>query len=574
MAFRALLTDIATGARRRVMAALPLLATAVAAAGGIPAPSLAKDGELAIGITQYPSTLNPLIDAMSAKSYVLGLAFRPLTTYDADWKLVCLLCTELPSIENGRAVPVDRDDGKRGIRLTYTIRPDATWGDGRPVTTEDVLFSYEVGRNPLTGVPGREVYDRIDRIDVQDEKTFTLHLNKLIFNYAANTFDLLPAHLERAAFAGDPAQYRTRSLYVTDPTNPGLYNGPYRIADVVPGSHIALAPNPTWKGAKPPFNRVIVRTIENTAALEANLLSGQIDMIAGEVGISLDQALAFEKRNSDRFAVTYKPGLFYEHIDLNLDNPMLRDRRVRRALLSGIDRETINRKLFAGRQPVANGFVSPLDWVHTDDVERYPYDPSKAKALLDEAGWKAPPGGAGDGIRVNAKGERLAFDLSTTAGNRSREAVVQVIQSQWRQLGVDARIRNEQPRVLFGETLNRRNFGAALFAWISAPESPPRTTLRSTEIPRAENGYGGQNFPGFANPEMDGLIDAIEIELDREKRAALWRRVQQIYAAELPVLPLYFRADPYILPKWLKGVSPTGHLAPTTLWVETWRNER
>ena len=570
---RTFLADaLAAVLRRRVPAALPLLVAAVVGAG-IPTPSFAKDGELAIGITQYPSTLNPLIDAMLSKSYVLGLAYRPITTYDADWKLVCLLCTELPSIENGRAVPVDLEGGKRGIDLTYTIRPDATWGDGRPVTTEDVMFSYDVGRNPLTGVPGREIYDRISRVDVQDEKTFTLHLNKLIFNYAANTFDLLPAHLERAAFT-DPAQYRTRSLYVTDPTNPGLYNGPYRIAEVVPGSHIALERNAAWKGPKPPFDRIVVRSIENTAALEANLLSGQLDMISGEAGIPLDQALAFEKRNGDRFTILYKPGLSYEHIDLNLDNPVLRDRRVRQALLFGLDRETINRKLFAGRQPVADTFVNPLDWVHTaEGVQHYAYDPAKAKALLDEAGWAVRAGGGGD-IRVNAQGDRLSFDLSTTAGNRSREAVAQVVQSQWRQLGIDARLRNEQPRVLFGETLPRRRFDAAMFAWISAPESVPRTTLHSTEIPRAENGYGGQNSTGFANPEMDGLIDAIEVELDREKRAALWRRVQQIYADDLPVLPLYFRADPYILPKWLKGVIPTGHLAPTTLWVEAWRVEK
>jgi len=573
MPLRTFLADaLAAVLRRRVRAALPLLVAAVVGAG-IPSPSFARDGELAIGITQYPSTLNPLIDAMLSKSYVLGLAYRPVTTYDADWKLVCVLCTELPSIENGRAVPVDLEGGKRGINLTYTIRPDATWGDGRPVTTEDVMFSYDVGRNPLTGVPGREVYDRISRIDVQDEKTFTLHLNKLIFNYAANTFDLLPAHLERAAFT-DPAQYRTRSLYVTDPTNPGLYNGPYRIAEVVPGSHIALERNAAWKGPKPPFDRIVVRSIENTAALEANLLSGQLDMISGEAGIPLDQALAFEKRNGDRFTILYKPGLSYEHIDLNLDNPVLRDRRVRQALLYGLDRETINRKLFAGRQPVADTFVNPLDWVHTaEGVQHYAYDPAKAKALLDEAGWTVRAGGGSD-IRVNAQGDRLSFDLSTTAGNRSREAVAQVVQSQWRQLGIDARLRNEQPRVLFGETLPRRRFDAAMFAWISAPESVPRTTLHSTEIPRAENGYGGQNSTGFANPEMDGLIDAIEVELDREKRAALWRRVQQIYADDLPVLPLYFRADPYILPKWLKGVTPTGHLAPTTLWVETWRVEK
>src|ERR1700730_15034436 len=90
---------------------------------------------LTIGITQFPSTLNPNIEAMAAKSYVLGLALRPFTVYDADWKLPCLFCTDLPSIDNGRAVPADLDGGTKGIDLTYTIRPDAHWGDGTPVTT-------------------------------------------------------------------------------------------------------------------------------------------------------------------------------------------------------------------------------------------------------------------------------------------------------------------------------------------------------------------------------------------------------------------------------------------------------
>src|SRR5690349_21681957 len=97
------------------------------------APARAKD-ELVIGITQYPSTLNPGIEAMMAKAYVLAMARRPLTTYDADWKIVCMLCTELPSLENGRAEIVELGDGKRGVNLTYTIREDAKWGDGKPVS--------------------------------------------------------------------------------------------------------------------------------------------------------------------------------------------------------------------------------------------------------------------------------------------------------------------------------------------------------------------------------------------------------------------------------------------------------
>ena len=551
----------------RKAAAVALLFVLLTALAG---PARAERDQLVIGITQFPSTFHPNIDSMLAKSYVLGMTRRPFTVFDADWKLVCMLCTELPTIENGLAVPETTPDGKQGIAVTYTIRPDAQWGDGTPITTRDVTFTWEVGRHPKSGVIPKEFYRSLYEIEVKDDKTFTLHFDKLTFDYnAINAFELLPAHLDEAAFA-EPEAYRNRTLYETDTTNPGLYFGPYRIAEVVPGSHVVLVPNPTWWGEKPQFERIVVRVIENTAALEANLLSGAIDMIAGELGLTIDQALAFEKRHGDRFDISYKPGLAYEHIDLNLDNPILADPRVRRALLHGLDRQAISDQLFEGRQPVAHSNVNPLDWVHADDTPRYPYDPAKAAALLDEAGWAK---GAG-GVRRNAAGEPLTLEIMTTAGNRTRELVEQVLQSQWKQLGIDARIRNQPARVFFGQTVSERKFPAmAMFAWISAPESVPRTTLHSDHIPTPDNNWAGQNYTGFSNAEMDDLIEQIEVELDRDKRREMWRRLQHIYAEELPALPLYFRANPYILPKELKGVRPTGHQYPTTLWVEEWRAE-
>ena len=159
----------------------------------------------------------------------------------------------------------------------------------------------------------------------------------------------------------------------------------------------------------------------------------------------------------------------------------------------------------------------------------------------------------------------------TTAGNRTRELVEQVIQSQWRELGVDVRIRNEPPRVFFGDTVTHRKFtGFAMFAWVSSPEAAPRGVLHSKEIPRPENGWSGNNVAGYANPEVDRLTDAIEVELDRERRHGLWAELQSLYAEELPALPLYFRANAYIRPKWLAGVRPTGHQFSSTLWVEEW----
>ena len=197
-----------------------------------------------------------------------------------------------------------------------------------------------------------------------------------------------------------------------------------------------------------------MRTIENTAALEANLLSGTIDMVAGELGLSLDEALAFEKRHGETFRMIYKPGLVFEHIDLNLDRPVLADRRVRQALILGLDRDAISRSLFAGRQPVADSLVNPLDAGYSADMPRYRHDPAAAAKLLEEAGWRAQ----GGGIRRNEQGKPLSLELMTTAGNRTRELVEQVLQSQWRKIGVEIRIRNEPARVLFGETLRHRRF--------------------------------------------------------------------------------------------------------------------
>jgi peptide/nickel transport system substrate-binding protein len=522
---------------------------------------------LTIGITQFPSTLNPNIDAMAAKSYVLGMALRPFTVYDADWRLVCLLCVTLPSIDNGLAVPVDLADGKKGVDITYQIRPEAKWGDGVPVTTKDVEFTYEVGRDPKSAVGNAELYRRITSIDLKDDKTFTLHVDKLTFDYAAiNDFVLLPEHIERAAFA-DPAQYRVHTRYSTEPTNPGLYNGPYRVTEVAAGSHVLLEPNPYWAGPPGHFRRVTVRAIENTAALEANLLSGTIDMVAGELGLSLDEALAFEKRHGDQFHMIYKPGLVYEHIDLDLDRPALADRRVREALILGLDREAIAKSLFAGRQKVADSFVNPLDAGYSAETPRYRHDPARAATLLEATGWQAQPGG----IRRNAEGQALSLELMTTAGNRTRELVEEVLQSQWRQIGVDIRIKNEPARVLFGETMPHRRFDMAMYAWISAPEDVPRSTLHSSEVPDAGNAFAGQNTSGFKNAEMDRLIDALEIELDPDKRKALWTDAQRLYATELPSLPLFFRSDVFILPKWLEGVRPTGNQYPTTLWITDWR---
>ena len=526
----------------------------------------AKD-DLVIGVAQFPSSLNPYYDSLTIKSYVLGFGIRPVTAFDKDWKLSCLLCATLPTLENGLA----KVDGK-GMAVTLKLKPDLNWGDGVPVTAKDVVFTWKLGRDPTSGFANTHPWDRATAIDVIDDKTVMLHLDKIRVDY--NQWDtLLPAHIEGPTFekAGSFAEYQKQTTFSRAPTTAGLYNGPFVMTSYQSGQQIVMEPNPYWKGTKPGLKRVILKLIENTAALQANLLSGDVDMVAGEgVGLTIDQVIALRKANPDKFEYIFKPSLTYEHIDLKLENPILAEVKVRRALLAAIDRQTLVDRLFEGMQPVADTWVNRLDPLASKELARFPYDPNLTRALLAEAGWK--PGA--DGICRNAAGEKLSLEINTTAGNKLRELTEAVLQSMWKASCIEVTIRNEPARTLFGETLKKRQFSAmVMYAWSSGVGDSPRATLGSDKIPTAANNWGGNNGIAFSDPRMDQLIGQAETELDMEKQIGVWAEMQKIYADKVLVLPLFFRADPHVVPKWLEGYTPTGHSDMSILFSENWKSK-
>ena len=546
-------------------------AFALALLAGLPQAQAQAKNDLVIGVAQFPSSLNPYFDALVIKAYVLDFSIRPVTAFDKDWKLSCVLCTTLPTIENGGAKFETTADGKKGIAVTLTLKPDLKWSDGTPVTTKDLMFTWKLGANPASGFSNGNPWSRAVAIDVADDHTATLHLDKIDVTY--NQWDrLLPAHIEaKAAGSGDAGEYVKGTVFNRAPTTPGLYNGPFMVTGYESGSRIVLEQNPHWAGQKPYFKRIIIKTIENTAALSANLLSGDIDMAPGDApALTIDQVIALRNQKPDAFNYVFQPSLTYEHINVKTENPILADIKVRRALLAAIDRETMVKRLFEGKQPVAATWVNPLNPNYTPDVPVAKYDPATARALLAEAGWK--PGA--DGICRNAAGDRLSLEFSTTAGNKLRELQQQVLQSQWKASCIEVVIKNEPARTLFGETVKKRSYtGLVMYGWSSAVTEGPRRTLHSSQIPTAANNYGGSNASAMNNPQMDAWIEEAESELDPAKAKLLWAKMQAKYAEETRVLPLFFRAEPYVLPKWLKGLTPTGHGDTTAMSAEAWRAE-
>lgn len=536
------------------------------------------NAELKIGISQEFETLNPLIMSMVASSYIHYMVGRRLVTLDPDNKWQPQIAKAIPTIENGQA-KIITENGKKKIQSIWEIKENANWGDGTPVTCEDIIFTRRVALSPMVSVAEKETYSQIERIDVdpKNKKKCTFTYEKAKWDhYQLGTFYIIPKHIEEPIFNKHGKQkegYEKNSSYVKNPTNPGLYNGPYIVTEVKLGDHVTVVPNKHFYGEAPKIQKVIVRLIPNTGTLEANLRSGTIDKIA-VLGLTFDQALEFEKKvkseNLD-YVVKIEPSSVHEHIDLNLENPILKDAKVRKAMLTAIDKDQLVKSFFDNRQPASLHFMTTNDPWFTNDpkyVTTYKFSKRTAAKMLDEAGWKEGP----DGYRYK-DGKKLSLVFMTTAGNKTREAVQVYLQSQWKAVGIEITPKNEPGRVFFGETTKKRKFDMAMYAWVSSPESNPRSTQHSNSVPTEKNGWSGQNYPAWKNSKMDKLIDDMDLEMNHKKRLEIAWEMQKLYTEDIPAIPLYYRADNAVIPKNLKNFRLSGHQFSETNEIEKWTLE-
>lgn len=531
--------------------------TALAAATAtatVPATAQPRD-QLTIGMSEFPADMHPFITNLLVRNYILGAARRTVFRFDASGQVVCQLCTEVPTVANGRA----RLAGQ-GMEVEFTLREGLRWADGTKLTTRDIALGWEVEKifAPPASVNG---------IDIIDERSYRVRLKTPRYDFDRLTPSPIAEHIEGAIFASrkDPLDYGQRSAFNRAPETPGLWNGPFRVTGFKVNESVTMERNPTWEGPGPHFRRVTFRFIENTSALQAALLAGDIDTV---YGLTLDQALGLEKREAAKFDVSFIPAISTNSLYVQLDNPILADVRVRRAIVQAIDRQTLVNRLYEGKVPVANSILSPVEKSRDPNVKQWKYDPAAARALLAEAGWKPGP----DGILVNASGERLSLDLVHSTGIRVVELVGQVIQSQLKTVGIEIVIKAEPVRVLLGETVRKRQFKAlAMFNWTPAPDGIPYFTYHSSRVPSAENAYAGTNYMGLRDPAMDGLLDGAIAELDPARRQVLWNGIQGYIAENLPIIPLHHGTNIFVAPKWLTGMTPMRSVFLPPLWIEEWR---
>jgi len=518
-----------------------------------PRPPAQKKKRVTIGITQEPDTLFMPFKEMNASEHVGRPGALMLTAFDEHWQIVPQAAEAIPTVENGGVVM--GPDGT--MTVTWRLKDGLFWADGVAVTASDFVFGWQVMRDKDLEVIDRASALRVQDMQAKDARTLVVTWQKPYAYYAYfRNHEPLPRH------ALEPTYQRDKRALGKD-SRP-LLGGAFTVAEWVPQSHIVLRKNPHAQALKPELDEIVWKIIPQTQTMEAAFLSGAVDIIS-IIGLTFDQARDFHARHPD--AVThFTPALMLEHIDLNLDHPALKDRRVRQALLYALNREELVRALFDGKQPVAHS-SEPDD---NDDagVIRYPYDPAKAKALLDEAGFVAAADGG-----VRKKGDvALSFTLHSTAGDRLREQVEQLLVDWWRAVGVEVTIQNQPAKLLFGETIRRRGFDSmVMFTWTKEPNKVDETYWRCDQKPTADNAWQGRNYPGFCDARVDALLDEAQRTVDDAARRALHRQIARILSEEVPMLPLYDRVDVSVTPKRFVGWRPTGLLQSVAWNAHEWR---
>jgi peptide/nickel transport system substrate-binding protein len=445
-----------------------------------------------------------------------------------DFKLSRLVFAPLVSVDNARVEPM--------AELAESIRPlspaswlvvlkDAHFSDGRPVTAEDVRYTVECLRDPKGGSRLRQRFidDGLLSIEELDEHRLVFHLSH---PHAPFMTDLDFGIFARPR-SGDDA--------------PLVGAGPF-VLEERRGETWHFSANRHFYAGAPRIRHLVVKTIRDDNSRLLALTGGSGDLTQNTISPLLLSAV----ESQPRLKVQTGRSSVYSYLGLNEEDPILKDVRVRRAIAYAIDRERVVRTKFRGRAVIATGLLPTFHWAYAGPptVPAYEYDPQKARALLDEAGYLDPDG----------PGPEPRFTLIyKTSSNKFRVAVAHVLAAMLEEVGIAVEVRPLEFGTFFAD-VKKGNF--QLFS-MQIPEiaEPDLYTnfFSSSRIPTRDNLDAGGNRVRYRNPALDVLLEKARRELDRDRRRALYAEVQAILARDLPVVSLWHEDNVAALRRRVEG---------------------
>jgi len=474
-----------------------------------------------------PATLNPIHASGGTYSryIVSGNIFETLLDYDPDeFKL-------RPWLAESYEVSDD------GLEISFRIRNDVYFSDGHPITADDVIFTYETIVNPeIDSAHMANYYQDVDRAVKLGEREVKFFMKRVYFKSLEflGGMEILPRHIYKF---DKPEQFNKR---ISEPVG----SGPYVFEKWDTGRKVVLNRNENYWGHKPKLRKIVYQFITNFTAAVMALRSGDVDFMR-----PLPDQYA-ELSNDKDFTehcdcLSYwHPAVGYFWIGWNQDRPFFKDRRVRRAMTHLIDRELICATLLKvpeARIPTGNFYIFGPQY--DSSIEPWPYDPDKAKELLDEAGWVDTDN---DGIRDK---NGVPFRFHYMIGNLPLHTqIVKLLKDKAARVGIEV-IPDPYEWSVFIQRLQDRQFDAVSLAWHGGLAQDPYQIWHSSQI-----GNRGSNYVGFNNPQADAIIEEARRTMDEEKRNKLYRRFHRILHEEQPYTFIYTRPEQRFLDKRFENV--------------------
>jgi peptide/nickel transport system substrate-binding protein len=430
------------------------------------------------------------------------------------------------------------------LDLTFRLRRNVRWHDGRPFTADDVVFTYEAMVNPKTPTAYREDFRAVDKVEAVDPHT--LHVRyKRPHAKALQSWGtwILPRHvLESYVREG-----RLREA-PQNRSNP-VGTGPYRFSEWKPGEKVVLVANLDYFEGRPYLSRIVYRIIPSQATIFLELKAKGIDS-AGPAGLT---ALQF-KRQADfpAFRKAYNKFQYqdnsYTYLGFNLSDPRFADRRVRQAFAHAINKRELIDGVRLGLGREATGPYKPGTWAYNPNVRSYPYDMDKARELLAAAGWRHRNA---DGILVK-DGQPFTFVLRTNQGNDERRKVAEIVQASLKDLGVRVDIQVIEWASFLKEYIKKKRFEAIILGWGIGLDPDQYEVWHSSK-----SGPDDLNRIGYANPEADEMLEKGRASCVEAERKKYYDRFQEILADDQPIVFLYFRDALPVVSSRVRGIAPS-----------------
>ncbi|MBP6179279.1 MAG: peptide ABC transporter substrate-binding protein [Anaerolineales bacterium] len=495
-------------------------------------PEAAPGGIYTEALVGSMGRLNPMLDwNNSADRDVNRLLFSGLIRFDSHG---------LPQPDLAESWGTSPD----GTLYNFTIRSNAVWHDGQPVSSDDVIFTIEMIKSSGSLFP-QDIKDLWSQIEVKqfpDGKTFQFKLPEPFAPFLDYvTFGVLPKHLLESV----PADQLANAEFNLQPVGSGPYKFDRLLTSGGQISGVVLNVNEDYYLPAPFIEQVVFRYYPNSAAAFDAYQQGEVLGVSQITNDVLQQALA-EPTLSVYTSRLPQMGLVF----LNLNNPsvaFLQSDKVRRALMLGINRNNIVSHILQGQAIVADGPILPGSWAYYDEMEKFPYDPDAAAALLKEDGYVVPAGGG----EVRAKdGQPLSFTMAHPDDSIHTQ-IAQAIQADWALIGVNIDLQPVPYDSLINDFLSTRNYQAALADLNTArtPDPDPYLFWHQSEA------TGGQNYSQWDNRTASEFLETARTAADFDSRARLYRNFQVVFAKDMPSLPLYYPVYSYGVDTQVQGVQ-------------------